>query len=242
MKEGVPEREAQALRLRTARATAGYKTAADAITRFGWKASTYMAHENSQNGFRSDVARVYAKAFKVSAAWLMTGEGQGPKLRGIDAAAETPIASPGTIVEFDQSEFTAIGRYDAGYSAGPGSLLEPTAEPLGFYLAETTWLRSLTKAKPEHLAIVRVDGDSMKPTLEDGDWVLVDRTQKKIAREGIYTIQVMDNAWVKRISLNLREKLVRIISDNQAIPMQELSEDDLHVVGRVVSLVARRVP
>jgi hypothetical protein len=36
-------------RLRRARQKAGYNTATQAIDFFGWKSSTYRAHENGQN-------------------------------------------------------------------------------------------------------------------------------------------------------------------------------------------------
>lgn len=61
----------QSDRLRIARLAAGHKTVRDAAERFGWKYSTYNAHETGQNKFREDAARDYAKAFKVDAAWLM---------------------------------------------------------------------------------------------------------------------------------------------------------------------------
>jgi len=61
-------------RLRKAREGAGYKTATDAIDHFGWKSSTYRAHENGQNNFRVDDASTYADAYGVTAAWLLIGE------------------------------------------------------------------------------------------------------------------------------------------------------------------------
>lgn len=146
------------------------------------------------------------------------------------------------IVEISGIEYAAIGRYDARFSAGPGSIIETNPEPLGLLLAEAQWLRKISQTSPQNLAVVRVDGDSMSNTLLDGDWVLVDRTQRQISREGIYCLQVYESAWIKRISLNLREKLVRVISDNPTIPMQEISEEGLTVFGRVIGLVARAIP
>lgn len=64
-------------RLRRARLLAGFDTARAAIERFGWKASTYRAHENGQNKFRASDAGAYARAYKTSSAWLLFGE-QGP--------------------------------------------------------------------------------------------------------------------------------------------------------------------
>jgi len=47
-----------------------------AAKRFGWPPSTYAAHENGQNQYSVDVAEKYARAFKVTAAWLLTDEGE----------------------------------------------------------------------------------------------------------------------------------------------------------------------
>ena len=63
----------QAARLRAAREAAGFKSASDAAQRFRWRASTYMAHENGQNGIRTEPALAYARAFGVDPGWLMTG-------------------------------------------------------------------------------------------------------------------------------------------------------------------------
>lgn len=155
-----------------------------------------------------------------------------------------PVAEDGLcsgVLDVGGAEFVSVGRYDAALSAGPGSLIEAGVEPLGYALFERQWLQAVTRAAPEHLAIVRVDGDSMESTLHDGDWVLVDRAQTRLNREGIYAVRVGDVAWVKRITLNLREKLIRLISDNPAYPVQELAEDELAPIGRVVWIVGRRV-
>ncbi len=61
-------------RLKSARARAGYASGRKAALRFGWPVSTYSAHENGQNRFDPQTAKVYARAFGVPAAWLLTGE------------------------------------------------------------------------------------------------------------------------------------------------------------------------
>lgn len=60
-------------RLRTARIAAGYPTALSASDYFGWKSSTYRAHENGQNPIQLKQARTYARAYRVSVAWLLFG-------------------------------------------------------------------------------------------------------------------------------------------------------------------------
>ncbi len=61
-------------RLRSARAGAGYATAAKAIRRFGWVKSTTYCHENGLRGLTRHEAKKYAKAYDVSIDWLLTGE------------------------------------------------------------------------------------------------------------------------------------------------------------------------
>ncbi|MEM7446414.1 MAG: S24 family peptidase [Pseudomonadota bacterium] len=150
------------------------------------------------------------------------------------------LTAPG-FLELGSEEFASVGRFDAALSAGHGSLLEAEPDPLGYQLFEAQWLRSVTQAAPDHLAVVRVDGDSMEQTLSNGDWVLVDLTQRSFNREGVYALRIGDAGWIKRLSLNLRDRLVRVISDNALYPMQELTEEELDIIGRVVCIVARRV-
>ena len=145
------------------------------------------------------------------------------------------------MVEIEGEDWISVGRYDARLSAGAGSLLDTHQEPLGYALFEAQWLREVTRAAPSQLALVRVDGDSMIPTFQDGDWVMVDRSQARFDREGVYALRVGEAAWIKRLSLNLREKLIRIISDNPAYPQQELEEHEVSLIGRVVWIVGRKV-
>lgn len=63
-------------RLQIARERAGYASATDAARAFGWNENTYRSHENGARGLKGSIAERYAKAFRVSAAWLLTGEGE----------------------------------------------------------------------------------------------------------------------------------------------------------------------
>lgn len=63
-----------ACRLRYARETAGYDTAATAIEYFNWPSRAYLAHENGHNKYPPTMAQLYASAFGVSPAWLLLGD------------------------------------------------------------------------------------------------------------------------------------------------------------------------
>ncbi|ACB97373.1 transcriptional regulator, XRE family (plasmid) [Beijerinckia indica subsp. indica ATCC 9039] len=60
-------------RLRRARKNAGFPSATEAARAFGWNANTYRSHENGERGVRMAMAERYAKAFRVSVPWLLTG-------------------------------------------------------------------------------------------------------------------------------------------------------------------------
>lgn len=78
-------------RLKKARLKAGFRTASSAIEEFGWRDSTYRAHENGQNRFTIDDAKKYAEAYRVNLPWLL--------------AEETDVQKP-------QGETTTIHKHD----------------------------------------------------------------------------------------------------------------------------------
>lgn len=87
------------------------------------------------------------------------------------------------------------------------------------------------------LRIVSVGGDSMAPTLNDGDLVFVDTSVTSFEREGIYVLMFDGRLLIKRIRANLSSRLVEICSDNErAYPVQTVHSselDRLHIIGAV---------
>ena len=61
-----------------ARRKAGFADATAAANAFGINENTYRSHENGARGLKAGTAKRYAKVFHTSAAWLLTGEGDGP--------------------------------------------------------------------------------------------------------------------------------------------------------------------
>lgn len=86
-----------ALRLRTAREKAGFENATEAAKRFDWRPPTYLAHENGSRGVNVETAKEYARAFRVSADWLLFGtesEQRSPAPTTPSAAAFAEDAVP----------------------------------------------------------------------------------------------------------------------------------------------------
>lgn len=67
--------ETMADRLKKAREHAGFKSKADAAAALGVTYSTYAGHENNTTPFRAKSGELYARRFRVSFDWLMTGKG-----------------------------------------------------------------------------------------------------------------------------------------------------------------------
>ncbi len=120
-------------------------------------------------------------------------------------------------------------------SAGPGAI--PDAELAHPYFAfDERWLRALTGSRADELSIIRVEGDSMAPTLNDGDDILVDRSGcNEAVRDGIYVLRVDDSLLVKRLAIHPMGKKVTVQSDNPAYPdWPDCGLEDVHCVGRVI--------
>ncbi|MCM8556478.1 S24 family peptidase [Sphingomicrobium sediminis] len=98
------------------------------------------------------------------------------------------------------------------------------------------WLRQLTAGRPEDLSVIRVEGDSMAPTLNDGDDILVDQADGEgRLRDGIYVLRIDDALVVKRLAKHPMGARVTVQSDNPAYtdwPDCKLS--DISIIGRVL--------
>lgn len=128
-----------------------------------------------------------------------------------------------------------VPRIEIGASAGPGAIaeIEELGPPIGF---DGALLRELGVRRPAALSLIRVAGDSMEPTLRDGDDILVDRDARAVRSGAIYVLRVDDVLVVKRLVGEVRDRLPFVIrSDNAAYP--EIVVEDpasVQVIGRVL--------
>lgn len=203
-------------RLRRAREAAGYRRAADAANEKGWTYSTYAGHENGSRAFSPAVANTYARAFGVSAEWLLFGG---------DAGVKT--------AESAEPTDTLIPVYDVQASAGFGALIdyEEQTHSLAFPPA---YLKKLTAGSPRDLVIISTKGDSMEPTLLDDDIVLVDTSKTHMGFEGMFVLRHNDTLLVKRAGMAPKSGYVMLLSDNNKYPPIEAALADLTVVGKVL--------
>ncbi|SIN59671.1 Phage repressor protein C, contains Cro/C1-type HTH and peptisase s24 domains [Parasphingorhabdus marina DSM 22363] len=126
-----------------------------------------------------------------------------------------------------------IPQLQVAASAGPGALAEEDRLDgnMGF---GPEWLKKLS-VDPAKLSIIRVDGDSMDPTLCDGDDIMVDHRAAELPlRDGIYVLRMDDVLLVKRIALRPGGRL-SIRSDNSQYPdWEDVEAADTRIIGRVI--------
>ena len=122
-------------------------------------------------------------------------------------------------------------------SAGFGSFNEGVTKPDEQTPYSAALLRKLG-VNPKYAAVFWADGISMRPTIDDGDQMLVDLKRKEIKGDKIYLVQNGSSVWVKRVKI--RWDGVELISDNrEEYPPIILSKDEaenLQVIGQLVHL------
>ena len=132
-------------------------------------------------------------------------------------------------------QLISIRRHPVFASAGPGAIVnEGVGKP--YFGFDERWLKALTMTSPERLSVIRVEGDSMSPTLNDGDDILVDLGDcGDRMRDGIYVLRVDDALVVKRLALNPMGRRVTVQSDNPAYPdWPDCGMEEIHCIGRVI--------
>jgi len=128
-----------------------------------------------------------------------------------------------------------VPRLQVSASAGHGSFAEQEG-PVAHMGFDPAWLQKITAASAAELSIIRVQGDSMVPTLSDGDDILVDRSVGgRRLTDGIFVLRLEDTLMVKRFAINPSDDTLTISSDNSAYPSwPNCKRTSVDVIGRVV--------
>lgn len=137
--------------------------------------------------------------------------------------------------EAPAADHVVVPRLDIGASAGGGAF--PGEERALSHIAfDPKWLRRLGAGDASRLSIIRVEGDSMAPTLADGDEILVDRSDAaERLRDGIYVLRREEALMVKRLAPDPAGERLAIRSDNPAYPSwPDCRLSSIEIVGRVV--------
>lgn len=190
------EREAQGIdRKAFAKATGiGYSTIAE-LERGGMQTSTKL--------------RVIAEALGVSLSWLETGKGPKklealPDLAGVDVAStETP------------SPYVRIQQIDAEAGMGGEVINDDYPDVIRAMDFTQEYIRGIVGfvPPPGRLILMTGRGDSMVPTIQPGDTVVVDTGVTSFDGDGLYLINMGSGHQIKRL---VDRGSVHVASDNRA--------------------------
>ena len=128
-----------------------------------------------------------------------------------------------------------VMRSEVRASAGPGAIAgDERGRP--YFAFDPRWLKAITGAPSAKLSLIRVEGDSMAPTLNAGDDILIDRAAcEEQLRDGIYVLRVDDTLLVKRLAVHPVGRRVTVQSDNPAYgDLPDCGLDQIESIGRVI--------
>lgn len=177
-----------------------------------------------------------ARTLGVNQQWLATG--QGPMLPQTPSTA-VEVASLATLSPTPQPGSPAVYiplLANAG-SMGPGTDVEHDDVIIGSLALSPDWIdKRIRPTSFDALRFIHAYGDSMFPTFEDGDILLVDTGRRDPSMaDGVYVIGTHKRLFIKRVSERFDGTRV-VSSDNKNVPLvQELNGDsEIEVLGRVV--------
>jgi phage repressor protein C with HTH and peptisase S24 domain len=166
-----------------------------------------------------------ARGTGVRLEWLATGQG------GMTDQAPVPAVLAAGL----DPNAVAVDRYDVRASAGPRTLSSEGHAIERIYL-NADWLRQTVGRVPDRLSMITARGDSMEPTIHNGDTLLVEEAEGEIVSGKLYVLDVEGELLVKRITRRLNGGLL-VQSDNKAYPPEEVGPRDkvnFRIVGQVV--------
>lgn len=197
----------------------------------GISSSSIQRYEYGERPTLKYIAKL-VEYYGCSKAWLIDGEGEPfpgarakyPEVCGPELTS--PFPYNGT-----EKEFVYIPQMAGRISAGGGLVPDDYVEiKLAFRLE---WIKR--KGNPENMALIKIAGDSMEPTLLSGDLVLIDRSRNYLDPQGgIYAIAVDNVIMIKRLQAEYPARKVKIISDNRHYPDIEADPDKVKITGKVI--------
>lgn len=132
-------------------------------------------------------------------------------------------------------QYVAISSILVATSAADGhiTLEEKHSDP---YYFRKSWVDDRLNARPNDLRMIFVEGDSMEPTLCQGDKIIVDISRRNPSPPGIFVLFDGFGLVVKRLEFlsNSNPPSLRILSDNPQYLPYERAITEANIIGRVV--------
>jgi phage repressor protein C with HTH and peptisase S24 domain len=177
---------------------------------------------------KSEFMPALSKVLKTTENWLLTGNST-PEFTQVEPwDSDTPI---------DDDEIEIPFFKDFSFACGGGSISEAIANETRKLRMSKATLRNLSITKENAVAATAM-GDSMSPTIKDGDTIHLDLGRKNIKDGKIFAICIGGLFYCKRL-YNLPLGGVRIVSDNATefpelhLTEQERIDQQFEIIGWV---------
>lgn len=192
------------------------------------------AQHNYESGKRTPDALYLACIARagIDVAFIVTGERSAASL-----PSSMILAMQGSLT--DPREFAPVPLYQVELAAGTG--VENHQEDLIDHLAfRRSWLKRIGVSST-NAVIARAKGDSMAPTIQGGDVVLIDlqatgpsqlRSPEDQRPAPIYALRDDGGARIKRLVLAAPGTMA-LLSDNPAYPPEIRKTAEIAIIGRV---------
>jgi phage repressor protein C with HTH and peptisase S24 domain len=128
-----------------------------------------------------------------------------------------------------------IPRYGLKASAGEGEII--VAENIIGYALLDYQILTKFNSKQENLAVVKVSGKSMMPTLFEGEEILVDLSKREKIDNRLFLLTTRNELWVKRMRITPVGSFWE--SDNEEYRKYDDMYNDDKTTVRIVGLVLR---
>ena len=211
-------------RLKEARLRAG-KSQKDVVDAVGITQSALSQLENGLVASSSHLPTI-ARFLGVSAYWLQTGE---------EYLELTPVETWDSNTPLDDDEVEIPFFKDFAFACGSGSMSEAIANEKRKLRMSKATIRNLSITK-ENAVAATASGDSMSPTIKDGDTIHIDLGRKTVKDGKIFAVCIGGLFYCKRL-YNLPFGGVRIVSDNAEefaeiqLTAQQIEEQEFRIVG-----------
>ncbi len=182
---------------------------------------------------KAENLKAIAKLLEVSDEWLLTGK----NLTVLDSQDLQPLSEWDETTPIEEDEIEIPFFQNFSFDCGSGSVGEALkAQSQALRISKAT-LRDLGIEK-ENAVATGASGDSMKPTIKDGDTIYLDLGRKTIKDGKIFAI-CHGGLFVAKRLYNLPMGGVRIVSDNTAeypevlLTAEERKKQEFEIVGWV---------
>lgn len=86
--------------------------------------------------------------------------------------------------------------------------------------------------KKESLFVIKVDGESMQPVIQDRSLVVADLSQREVEDKGVYLLYYENKMWIKKAKQEVES--MTFVSINEAFSHLVYDESDVRVVAKAV--------